>query len=426
MMKRWFITLFAVCCGFACTYCDTAANVDDPDKFTFVKFYGRDGDQTGVDLEVLDDGSIMLLGNTRTTSAKRIYLVKIDALGNVIWDRVLGGIADVAIDIEPAGDNFVILARTELSASDHDFKLLLIDDQGLKLDSTVQGYAGKKEDPRSITPLQDGGFVVTGATQYDEDPNFNPPDPDAYANVFHWRCDSRFNFVNAKWRNLFGDKSEFDGAVKAFEVSNAAIRFYVCGFTSAPHFGKSGSNLNLRYYGLSDDGEPPSQVGYAGDYTQNTTLNAAIREPAELGGGYFQLGTRANTSGTVTMHVTKLRPQLTFTDQDRLLDKEIDIIPRPLEAVAAATVVAGAPQGYLLLAEELRNLGTKNISLTKIDQRGTVAWSISLGSEEENDEAAAVSELPDGRILVLGTVEIGDNQSKMTLFKLNSDGRLYE
>jgi hypothetical protein len=116
--------------------------------------------------------------------------------------------------------------------------------------------------------------------------------------------------------------------------------------------------------------------------------------------------------------------KFTPTD-DKQLDEEINIIQRPLEAVSA-TASLSTPQGYLLLAEESRNLGTKNISLSKIDQSGIVIWSVSLGSEEENDEAAAVVELADGKILVLGTVELGDNQSKMALFKLNQTGKLHE
>ena len=77
----------------------------------------------------------------------------------------------------------------------------------------------------------------------------------------------------------------------------------------------------------------------------------------------------------------------------------------------------------MLLANEYRLNDHVNISLSKIDQSGNVQWYVSLGSEDKDDRAAAVAELPDGRIFVLGTVVLGD-QSKMALFKLNSAGQL--
>ncbi len=72
----------------------------------------------------------------------------------------------------------------------------------------------------------------------------------------------------------------------------------------------------------------------------------------------------------------------------------------------------------------MQQLGTSNIWLTKIDLSGKELWSVSFGSDQGDDEVGAVAELPDGKILVLGTVELGDNKKKLTLIKLNSKGQL--
>jgi hypothetical protein len=403
--------------------CDTSGNTDDPAKNAFIKYYGGDGDQSGADMVVLGDGNIILLGNTRMGTSKRIYFVKVDPQGNVITSKKLGDPTDVAIDIEPTGNgNFVILSRFERANENHDFKLLLVDDDGNKLDSVIYGFS-KKDFPHSVTPLSDGGFIVTGGTQY-EPTGFDPPDPEAYSNIFHLRCDATFDFENPLWEDIYGNPFEYDAGVKVFEGTNQ--QFYVFGYSTYDHIENPNGNLNLEYYSISATGSAADQPSFLGDYDQNTTLAHVLAAPPEFGGGFFQIATRTNNTGTVTLHVAKLRSPLSFNSDDELLDEEIDIIPRPLEAVSAAAAVNATPQGYLLLAEELRNLGTKNISLTKINQIGAVIWSVSLGSEEENDEAAAVAELADGKILVLGTVEIGDNQTKMALFKLNSTGRLHQ
>jgi hypothetical protein len=146
----------------------------------------------------------------------------------------------------------------------------------------------------------------------------------------------------------------------------------------------------------------------------------------ELGGGFLLLGTTLNPSGVTSLHAARLRENLEFNpERDEQFDKDILVLSTSIEGTSATTSLV-APEGFLLLGEELRSLGTINLSLTKIDQTGQVIWTVSLGSEEENDEAAAVAETPDGKILVLGTVELGDNQSKMALFKLNSNGRLHD
>jgi hypothetical protein len=147
--------------------------------------------------------------------------------------------------------------------------------------------------------------------------------------------------------------------------------------------------------------------------------------PAALGGGIFEVGTRTNTSGTA-LQVSRLRAPLKFNPtDDEQFDKELEIVQRPVEAVSGAASLMGQ-EGFLVLSEEVRNVGTKNLLLQKITLQGTHLWTVSLGSEEENDRAAAVRELPDGKIIVLGTVELGDNQSKIALFKLNADGRLHD
>jgi hypothetical protein len=161
-----------------------------------------------------------------------------------------------------------------------------------------------------------------------------------------------------------------------------------------------------------------------GDVNFDTRSSFVCEVPTELGGGILLVGTANRAPGDFSIHVSALKTPLGFTSQDEGIDAEILIGTVRLEAVSAAPSIRQS-SGYLLLANEERTLGT-NIWLTKIDQSGRVLWSTSLGSERENDRAAAVRELSDGRIVVLGTVGIADNQSKMALFKLNSNGRLQE
>jgi hypothetical protein len=80
--------------------------------------------------------------------------------------------------------------------------------------------------------------------------------------------------------------------------------------------------------------------------------------------------------------------------------------------------------GYIIVGTEGEDL-EHNIWLCKISEiGGKVLWSSIFGAGDRNDDrAGAVVELPDGKILVVGTVNLGVNNLKMGLFKLNNRGQ---
>jgi hypothetical protein len=131
--------------------------------------------------------------------------------------------------------------------------------------------------------------------------------------------------------------------------------------------------------------------------------------PGEIGGGFFLVGTSTNNSGNQnSLHVSKLRSSLQFNSlDDEQFDQGLPITidnlgTTQLQSVAASSLIANS-QGYLVLANQIRSNGSTNIWISKINLEGDLAWSASFGSEDEDDMGAAVVELADGRILVLGT-----------------------
>src|SRR5687767_4118459 len=105
----------SVCLVFSA--CDTESNTEDPDLNYFVKYYGSDGDQYGVDMALLTDGSMLLLGNyAQSDFDQDIYLVRVDERGDILWESRIGGDPAAnniweAKDIEPTNDgNFIVLA----------------------------------------------------------------------------------------------------------------------------------------------------------------------------------------------------------------------------------------------------------------------------------------------------------------------------
>jgi hypothetical protein len=161
--------------------CDTQNSFKAPDENYFLKYFGNQGNQQGVDFIVNSDGSIILIGNSRASvsSDQQIYVAKADAKGLIIWEKNFGGkFEDEAKDIELLPDgNILVLGNTD----NNDFKdeinrerdvlLLKLGQDGSKLDSVKQGLTSDPfnvignptdEDASSISIITDG-FIVAGS-----------------------------------------------------------------------------------------------------------------------------------------------------------------------------------------------------------------------------------------------------------------------
>lgn len=417
--------------------CDTASNIDDPDLDYFVKYYGGDGNQYGVDMVALQDGTFLLLGNYSTSAFNTdVYIVRVSAEGDLLWESRIGdpnNSLDVwnSKDIEPTSDgNFLILTDYKKKSSEAtsygDLKLIKISPNGTVLDSVSFGTPAN-DFGRSITPLPDGGFIVSGTTEFTATFNLaNEPDPDL-GDIFNYRVDANLVLLesNAWSPREHGYGSNLDVAVKAVESQTG---YYVFGYTNSTLAGDLNPNerLGLFYFGRDALGSL-GKVWYPGNIinVNDTEINSVQPVNAAMGGGFLIIGTSINNVGVSEMFVARMRLSLTFQDPLSGDATFYNTIPlgRNIRGVSAATSTIGE-QGFLLLGNEVRSTGALNFWLTKIDQSGKVLWSTTFGSEAEDDMAAAVTELPDGKVVMLGTMGLADNQFKMALIKLNRKGQL--
>src|ERR1044072_8507661 len=96
--------------------CDTASNVEPMYEEYFTKYYGEDGEQQGVDIVLNNDGSMVLLGNSLSQEDPiSPFIVKTDAIGNVLWQREFKTDDEIAVDIEPinGGNQLAVLTNVE-------------------------------------------------------------------------------------------------------------------------------------------------------------------------------------------------------------------------------------------------------------------------------------------------------------------------
>jgi hypothetical protein len=424
---------------FAFLSCDTKKDFEEDNKDYFIKYYGEDGDQRAIDMVLNADGTIMILANTTVPgSSQRILMIKTDSEGNILWQKKFGSEQDLlgreivsenAQDLEPTADgNFLILSNmyrgvdVTTNEDQYDFKVIKINAEGDSIGGMEFGNNEQKWSTqfiKSITALSNGGFIVTGNSTDESiavDPELTPPDQE---DIFSIAFNSDFKTV--AWTTLelgtpVGATGEhFGSGIKVFEASPNV--YYVFSYSDRQLKGETDFEANFEVSNFSGNGIPLGLSDNAGKETSWEILSFVCKVPPLLGGGYYEFGTSVPTA-TVTSSVG----QLYFCKRNDNLSKQSEGTVSDISGqfTAVSVVPSVFSEGFLLLANEKTTAGT-TIRLIKTNLNSEAQWSVNMGSFDQNSVGASVSELPDGRILVLGTIDL-ETQTKIGLMKVNSQG----
>lgn len=395
--------------------CDTEGNLEP--QVAFIKYYGGEGNQEAVDIHVNNDGTIILLGTSITNSGSNIFLVKTDYEGNVLRTTTFGNGADVARDIEPTFDgNFVVLVRTRIQNVDS-VKLIKISPDLVKLDSVMDGFPGKDSYPNTVTAIDQSGvrgLIVTGSTGYFEVPN------NAVRTAMHLRFSENLDLYSGIWERLrhngTGNPGISDIAVRTVQLDDN--RFYVFGYSN----GFAAMNYDVWYYPLND-------VGSAAGNNSITSTSTDIFSDASISSGLAFGSISTAESATSKDLVFSRFPIYTriennqepVKDLGNPINTKLSISSRNFEATKIVSKLSG--DGYFVVANEIELDNSRNIWISSVDEAGNVLWSSSFGAKENDDRSGGVAELPNGRVLVLGTMNL-ENQDKIALINLSRNGRL--
>ena len=419
-MKRLIFFGFIISLAFSC---DTEKNIEPREDSYFLKYYGGEGDQEGVDMVVNSDSTFLLFGTTRLPAqTTQLYLVKADARGKVIWEKTYGGPYDEEardIELTSSGD-YVIVANTKTSNGDKDIMIMTISRDGVKLDSS--GYSLNSstvkldEVANSVTETNDG-FIVAGYTNnVNPKPNPVPGAPDLKDALSVRFLNNPLQVYPNKWVFVSGAQSS-DETTKIFEVSPNV--FYMFGFTN----NTTSLAYDYWYYGIGGGGISVGDIKIP--YLGNEIATKAILNPATIGGGVI-MGSSINSNGDSSIYMVKLRSPLKFTLQSGGDIESIQVISSTL-SLAGASICSSQSSGYFILSDQRSKGGNSDIALTRVGNNLIQEWtqptSLVFGGICE-DKAGAVAELGDGHIMIIGTIRTGDEcESKMALIKVNKDGK---
>lgn len=403
--------------------CETEKSIDPDFKNYFVKYYGDAGNQQGVDM-VINDATIFLLGNTDRSNEQRFFVTKIDTTGKILLKRTFGEgglIAESAIDIERTIDgNYIIAIQRIASQGDRDTKLLLISENLIGLDSivfdnTVIANSQGDEAVASVTPYQvngETGFLVTGSTTLVSTTG-DITDP------FTYKVDQNLS-LDPFWVNNPGNNGTLDQGIKIVPRQTGFLLF----LNTNPESNASRTGYHLQPIESDGDATTEGSVGFAriSESGDQEFLQQVVSNPDN--GDYLLVGNRVNDGGTQVYFVAMTNSLGFVPNQHRNAGNQTVTLNNLEGSISGVSVAPSRQTGYLLVANQELNLGnvmTTNIVLARLRFSGEVVWTTQFGVDDSY-KAAKVEELPNGKILIVGTGTLG-NQEKMMLLKVNSDGQ---
>jgi hypothetical protein len=251
------------------------------------KLYGGEGDDNGWDLLETDEGGFIVVGFTDSMGAggMDIYLIRMDALGELIWERTYGGPQDEYgwSMTRTVDGGYVLGGQTEsFGEGQEDGYLVKVDPKGDEIWS--QTYGGGLEDRLfSVDQGADNGYVLAGTTR-----SFGKGERD----LFLVKTD---NAGMLSWMQVFGGKRDDVGhAVR----QTADSGYIITGYT------KSHGTANYDSWAVKTDivGEIVWET-FFGDFGDDRTIYGE----QTWDGGYILTGyTRSFGEGNWDVFLVKL------------------------------------------------------------------------------------------------------------------------
>ncbi|MFN7602762.1 MAG: hypothetical protein ACK5R0_15330 [Bacteroidota bacterium] len=437
MMRIFFTLFFFLSILFGC---DTPGALEPNETDYFLKYYGLDGEQTGVDFVVNPDGTFVLLGNSLSSKQDgkwQYFVVKVDAKGKTIWEKTFGGpLNEEAKDIELLKDgNLIIAGNSEKTAGERDVFLLRLRQDGTPIDNVRQGLRNGAteldENVSSVTEVSAGlvnpaGFIVTGSTTGGTNKSTDLSDAMhmRFTDQLVWISDASGNW---KSRPTFGVVG-FEGTESATKVVQFnSNTYYVFGTSNVKNAGPGNpvGSLDFWFYSLSDQANQPVDSRYFGDDSYDEQLYSVT--PSRGTTGYILTGTRQNLNSAdkeVDVFNVLLSTPISFSSPTVFRDPAG---VQNLGNIAVKAAYLGVGQTNYWVTTNKADGATVSVSLSQLDAAAKKTFDRTFGGAG-TDTAGPIAELPDGKVVTIGTMTLGGStitgQRKMFFMKLNSNGQL--
>ena len=256
----------------------------------FCKAIGGPEDEEGNSLIQTSDGGYAIAGSTTSFGAggADVYVVKLDAKGNLQWTKTIGGPKDDrGFSLIQTSDGGYAIAgyTTSFGAGGADVYVVKLDAKGnLQWTKTIGGPA--REEGHSLIQTSDGGYAIAGYTR-----SFGAGDYDVYL----LKLDANGNL---QWTKTISAKNADFNILKLSLIQTSDGGYAIAGFTVS--FGAGGTDVYVVKLDAKGNLQWTKTIG-------GPTIEAGNSLIQTSDGGYAIAGTTGSFgAGLLDVYVVKL------------------------------------------------------------------------------------------------------------------------
>jgi hypothetical protein len=362
----------------------------------FCKAIGGKNDDGGVSLIQTSDGGYAITGGTYSFGAggEDVYVVKLDANGNLQWTKTIGGPeSEEGVSLIQTSDGgYAIAGLTQsFGAGEDDVYVVKLDANGNLQWTTTIG--GKKEDGGfSLIQTSDGGYAIAGYTL-----SFGAGEADVYV----VKLDANGNL---QWTKTIGGP----GSEIGFSLIQTSDGGYVIA-GSTESFGVGGADVyivkldangNLQW--TKTIGRPGNEIGFCLIHTSDS--------------GYVIAGsTTSFGTGGVDVYVIKLNANGNLQWTTTIGGKEEDVGVSLIQTSDGGYAIVGSTKSF--------GAGEWDVYVVKLNANGKPQWTKTIGTKDEKFIKSSIIQTSDGSYVIAGTTRsFGAGGRDVYVVKLDKNG----
>jgi hypothetical protein len=362
----------------------------------FCKAIGGKNDDDGNSLIQTSDGGYLIAGYTESFGEGEadVYVVKLDAKGNLQWTRTIGGPGyEIGYSLIQTSDGGYAIAgeSSSFGAGEADVYVIKLDANGnLQWTKTIGGPAS--EVGSSLIQTSDGGYVIAGFTN-----SFGAGEADVYV----VKLDASGNL---QWTKTIGGPKG-DWGFSLIQTSDGG--YAIAGATQS--FGAGEWDVyvvnldakgNLQW--TKSIGGPAGEIGFSLIQTSD--------------GGYAITGaTTSFGAGGTDVYVVKLdaKGNLQWTKT----------IGGPADEIGFS-LIQTSDGGYAITgATTSFGAGGTDVYVIKLDANGKPQWTKTIGAKNEKLVNSSIIQTSDGSYVIAGTTRsFGPGGRDVYVVKLDKNG----
>jgi hypothetical protein len=362
----------------------------------FCKAIGGKNQDWSSSLIQTSDGSYVIAGFTRSFGAGEadVYVVKLDAHGNLQWTKTIGGpkIELGSSLIQTSDGGYVIAGGTSsFGAGEADIYVVKLDAHGnLQWTKTIGGP--DFDVGNSLIQTSDGGYAIAGSTQ-----SFSAGGQDVYV----VKLDANGNL---QWTKTIGGKKE-DGGNSLIQTSDGG--YAIAGST--------------RSFGAGEADVYVVKLDARGNLQWTKTIGGPASETAfsliqTSDGGYAIAGFTASFgAGETDLYLVKLDANGNLQWTKTIGGKKEDVGSSLIQTSDGGYVIAGGTSSF--------GAGKWDVYVVKLGADGNLQWTKTIGAKNENFSISSLIQTSDGGYAISSYTEsFGAGKWDVYVVKLDKNG----